>query len=265
MVFGMAVIPGTMPGMGSFHLRFTPLGWRLAGLWGVLWAIGWILFLLPEAWAPFLYIPGPGGIAATPLWHHLVFVPPGSGGSGLWQVITGPMYYPPAALGGWVLGVLGIGFFGSTVERFLGRRRYLELWGVSLVGAVLGASVMGLLGGQAGPHYGFAPVVFALIVVHCMLTPEATVSFFMVLSVKMRWIAYAGGALGVARALGMFAPFGAGAAGGYELGGMAAGFLWWRYRDDLDPRAIKRRRKAKSLLRAVEDTVKEVDDGPIYH
>lgn len=265
MVSGMAVVPGTLPGMGSFHLRFTTLGWQLAAVWGALWALGWTLFKLPEAWLPFLYVPAPGGMAATPLYEYLVFIPPGSGGLHLWQFITGPLLYPPAALGGLVLGVIGVGFFGGTVERFLGKRRYLELWGVSLVGALLGASLMGLLQSQAGPHYGFGPVVLALIVVHCLLTPEATVSFFMVVPVKMRWIAYGVAGIVVARALGMFAPFGTGAVGGYELGGVAAGFLWWRYRDDLDPRTIHRRRKARRLLRAVEETVKEVDDGPIYH
>ena len=261
----MAVVPGTLPGMGSFHLRFTPLGWRLIGAWGALWAIGFLLFLLPDAWLPFLYMTLPDVPEQVPLWHALLLNPPGTGvGFQPWQVVTGPLLYPPVALGGWVLGALGIGFFGGTVERFLGKRRYLELWGVSLLGAVALGTLYGFVG-SAGPHYGFGPVVLALIVIHCLLTPEATVTFFLVMPVKMKWIGYGVAAIVLARALGAFAPFGGGAVGGYELGGLLAGVLWWRYRDDLDPRAIHRRRKAKRLLRAVEDTITGGDDGPVYH
>ncbi len=262
MVCEMAAIPGTLPTMGSFHLRFTPLGARLAALWGALWAIGWVLFKLPESWVPFLYRAAPGGMASYPLSDSLMFFPPGGGGTHIWQLLTGPLLYPPTALYGLVVTVLGLGFFGSTVERFLGRRRYLELWGVSLVGALIGASLLGFVQPQSGPFYGFAPVVLTLIVVHCMLTPEATVTFFMVVPVKMRYIAYGVSGLILARALGMFAAFGSGAVGGYELGGLVAGVVWWRYRDDLDPRAFRRRRKARTLLRAVE---RGVDDGPVYH
>lgn len=270
----MAVIPGAFPGAGSFHLRFTPLGWQLAGFWFALWAVGWVLFILPESWLPFLYFTTPlpgGGTTTTPLWAHLWFVMPNGAAAGTtgfepWQVVTGPLLYPPAGLGSFVLAALGLGFFGGTVERFLGKRKFLELWVVSLLGAAGLGSLLGLVQQGTGPHYGFGAVVLALIVIHCLLTPEATVSFFLVLPVKMKWIAYAVIGIAVARTMGMFTPFGAGAGGGWHLGGILAGTLWWRYRDDIDPRRFARRRKAKGMLRAVENTITEVgDDGPVYH
>jgi membrane associated rhomboid family serine protease len=269
MVLSMAPSPAGIPGSGSFRLQFTPLGARIAILYGGLWALGLLVSLIPASWAPLL-TPQVDGVA-TPLASLLALHPPGGGvpgGPGFrwWQVVTGPLLYPPGGLGGYVLGTLGLGFFGATVERFLGRRRFLELWGVATLGALLGAVLFGLIQHPPRAHYGFGAVVLALIVVNCSLTPNAYVNFFMVVPVKLQHIALGVAFIVVARTLGMFVPFGAQpGVGGYELGGLVVGWLFWRYRDQIDPRKAARRRKARRLLSAVEDTIQGGSDGSIYH
>ena len=124
-----------------------------------------------------------------------------------------------------------------------------------MIGAVLGAPV----------HYGFAPALLAVMVVCCMMTPEATVPFFLVLQVKLKWVAAGIAALVVLRTLGLS---GGRIAGGYELAGMAAGFFWWRSGGDLNPRRMLLRRRARRNLRVAVDRAlepKKEDDGPLFH
>ncbi|MCO4768746.1 MAG: hypothetical protein KDA24_01855 [Deltaproteobacteria bacterium] len=266
----MAATPAALPRSGSFRLQFTDLGRSILLFYGALWAIGWVISLIPTDAAP-LFAPSIAG-TRVPLANLLALSAPGGGGPPMgvgfrwWQLVTGPLLYPPWGLGGYVLGFFGLGFFGHTVERFLGRRRFLELWVAATVGSLVGAALFGFIQQPPGYHYGFGAVVLAIIVVNCSLTPDAFVSFFMVLPVKLKWIAVGVAFLVVGRTLGMFVPFGAApGVGGYELGGMAGGWLFWRYRDRLDPRRRARRAKGDRLLRAVEDTVKGGSDGPIYH
>jgi len=268
MVRSMSASPTSMARGGSFRLDFTPLGKRAALVFGGLWLLGWLIALLPPDLVPVLY-PQSGGIR-YPLAEWLVLHPPGGGppmGVGFrpWQLLTGPLLFAPSAFGSYVLSAFGLGFFGHTVERFLGRRRFIELCIAAVVGSLAGAALFGWIQQPPVVHSGLWPVVLALVVVNCSLTPEASVNFFMVLPVKLRWIAMGVAFLVIGKTLGMFVPFGAAPSpGGYELGGMVIGWLFWRYRDRLDPRAIRRRRKARTLLRAVEDTVSS-DDGPMWN
>lgn len=265
----MAAPSAGNPGSGSFRLHYTELGKRIVLFYGALWALGWVVSLVPPEWAP-MVLPTIDGMA-VPLSELLALHPPGGGTPGgpgfrWWQLLTGPLLYPPGGLGGYVLATLGLGFFGATVERFLGRSRFLELWMAASAGALLGATFLGFVQHPPIIHYGFGAVVLALIVVNCSLTPNGFVSFFMVVPVRLQWIAIGVAFIVVARTLGMFTPFGAQpGVGGYELGGMAGGWLFWRYRDRLDPRKAARRRKARRLLRAVEDTISGEADGPLYH
>jgi len=213
-----------------------------------------------SAWVSF-------GIAE--LWRALPLVPLGTTG-GLraepWQVVTGPLFYPP--VGGFpalMLSFLGFVFFAAPVERMLGRRSFLQLWLV----ASLGAAIFGVLLSALLPSpvvYGFAPAVFAVMVVHCMMTPEGSVPFhliFTVLHVRMKWIAAAIAALVVLRTLGLV---GGGPSGAYSLAGLVTGYLWWRGGGDLNPRRMILRRRARANLRvAVDRALDGSDDEPVFH
>lgn len=182
-----------------------------------------------------------------------------------WQLITGPLFYPPS--GGFpalMLGFLGFIFFAAPVERMLGGRAFFQLWFV----ASLGAAVLGLLLSALLPSpaaFGFAPAVFAVMVVHCMMTPEASVPFhliFTVVHVRMKWIAAAIAGVVLLRTLGLM---GGGPSGAYSLAGLACGYFWWRAGADLDPRRMRLRRRARANLRVAVDRATQAPDEQTFH
>ncbi|HCP47240.1 MAG TPA: hypothetical protein DIU15_14450 [Deltaproteobacteria bacterium] len=268
---------------GSFHLGFTPLGWRLMALYGAVWA----LLSIHERIAgtrvttrsPFgagddLFGAGVPPSGPVALWDYLALHPPGgmistgSAGVGfqIWQIFTGPLVHPPGALGSLVLGFLAFGFVGASVERYLGPRKFLLLWFGSSVGASVVGFLLGPLVHPASPHYGFGPSVLAVLIVYCAMTPNAIVSFFMVVPVKLKWIAWGVAGLVLIRALALNSPLGSGpTAGGYQLGGVLFGWLWFRYGDDL-PGRLRRRMRSKKMLRlVVEEALHKDEDETIYH
>lgn len=202
------------------------------------------------------------------IWRVLVLVPLGSDhsvGFHWWQLVSGPLFYPP--VGGFpvlMLSFLGFVFFAAPVERLLGLRSFSQLWLVaSLGGAVIGIGLSALLPSPVG--FGFAPAVFAVMVVHCMMTPGAAVPFhliFTVVHVRMKWIAAAIAGFVLLRTLGLM---GGGPAGAYSLAGMVCGYFWWRSGADLDPRRTRLRRRARANLRLAVDRATQPPDGKIFH
>ncbi len=247
----------------------------------------WVVLFVLSHWGPdsvskvnLTLMLGPTGHEPIPtpqtfdLWRVLALNQIGAAGMGdspgfqIWQVLTAPLVYPPSSAGfsSLLIGFLGFIFFAAPVERLLGLRAFLQLWVVAAAGGVLGGVVLAVLIG-APIHFGFAPSVLAVMAVHCVMTPEATVPLFVVVHVKMKWFAAAIAALVVVRAL---ALTGGGVGGGYEGGGLLAGWLWWRSRPDLDPRRMLRRRRARKNLRVAVDRLVQPgadddDDGPIFH
>ena len=275
----LSFVSRTMPPPDAgFRLELTKLGRALLGVYVALWALMLVVeTLLPASWGlstvsmpvgpSGFEVPTPFGLSEVLVLHPPTAGAPGGPGFRLWQLVTAPFFHPPGGLSTLVLGILGFVFFAAPVERMLGRRGFLALWGVASAGAVLLACLFGPLVHPTGVHFGFGPAVLAVMLVHCLMTPDAIVPFFLVLQVKMKWIAIGIAALIVVRTLSLNSPLGGGpVAGGYELGGLLAGWLWWRYRDDLDLRKIRRRRKARKLLKvAVDEALGPDHDEPIFH
>ncbi len=259
---------GATPQQG-FRLEVTPLGRRLMGLYALLWLLlyGFTHWVAPAV-GESVTSGAPSGLSESNLWQVLLLHPLGSSASAPWQLLSGPLFFPP--VGGFsslMLAFLGFIFFAAPVERMLGVRSFLQLWLVASMGAALGALLLGaLLPGP--PAWGFAPAVFAVMVVHCMMTPEASVPFnliFTILHVRMKWIAAAIAAMVGLRTLGLV---GGGPAGVYSLVGMACGYFFWRGGANLNPRTWMRRRRARANLRVVVDQALQPqsdDDGPVYH
>lgn len=275
------------PRPGGFRLEITRAGWMIMGVYGLLWLA---LFVFTH-WTPegtsqvtLDLMLGPAGFeVSTPsrfeVWNLLMLHPIGSAGleasPGLnwWQLVTAPLLYPPPGFSSLLLGCLGLMFFAAPVERLLGVGGLLQLWLVACAGGVAGALLVGLVF-AVPPAFGFAPAVLSVMLVHCMMTPEASVPFFFVLHVKLKWVALGIAVLIGVRALGVMGQ-GALASDGryyvlpYELAGAAAGYLFWRSGADLDPRRLFKRRRARRNLRlAVDRLVQEPgqdDDDPVFH
>jgi membrane associated rhomboid family serine protease len=247
-------------GPGGFRFEITRLGAVLLGAYGAVWVA---LALLDALRA---------GRGEQPLWSALALQSPGRG-SPLpfrpWQLLTASLATPASGLGGLVMGALGYGFFAAPVERALGRRGFLLFWLVCLLGASLAGAAFGAFMRAPPLHWGFGPAVLALLLVHCLLAPQHTVPFLMVFPVALRWIALAVVAAVVIHTLSLTSPLGAGGpAGGYVLGGVLAGWIWFRSGGDIDPRRFLRRRRARRMVDlTVERALKgeSDDDGPIWH
>jgi membrane associated rhomboid family serine protease len=237
--------------MGSFHFRLTEGARRVLFV-----AAACALALLLLDWAAPAFVPG----FSPDLGAALALRP----GEPLWplRLLSAPFATTPPAWPSLALHAVLLGFFVGPVEAELGRRGLWKLFAVCALGAGLGA--WALSGLAAGAYAGILPFVLAVVLISCSLTPDAIVHVFFVVGIPIKWIGAGAAALIVARALGLFAPMGGGSGGGYELGGAALGFLWFRHRDDLDPRRFARRRKARKMLREVERTVASVD-GPVWH
>jgi membrane associated rhomboid family serine protease len=269
------------PRPAGFRLEITRAGWVVMGAYGLLWLA---LFGF-TAWTPdgtsqltLDLMLGPKGFEVpTPttfeFWQLLVLHPIGSAATGAgpgfqwWQLVSAPLLYPPPGFSGLLVGCLGLMFFAAPVERLLGIVGLVQLWLVACAGAVVGGLLVGLVFQEGVPfHYGFAPAVLAVMLVHCLMTPEASVPFFFVLHVKLKWLAVGIGTVVAIRALGVMGGAGA---GGYELGGAVAGYLFWRSGADLDPRRLFRRRRARRNLRLAVDHLVETagddDDEPVFH
>ena len=266
---------------GTFFLEVTPVGWRLMGGYGlslfVLSLLSWGSEYQQRSSGDMEQLFGKASaIQSIPLWQSLLLHPPQSPvamqpdgpGFQLWQIATAPFVYPPGSFGSLAMAFLGFAFFAAGVERFFGSRRFLIFWVVASLGAGFGGFLFGPLLQPHGVHFGCGPAVLATIIVYCMITPEAIVLLFMVVPIRLKWIAAGLGVWVVIRALAMTQPLGSGAAaGGYEAGGVLAGYLWFRYGEAFFERQ-RRRRRAGALLKMVLDDVdraEESSDSTTFH
>ena len=275
-----------MPRQAGFRLEITRAGWIIMGVFFLLW-LGLVLFswVIPTDASRVtldLMIGPPGFEVPTPTtvetWTALMLHPVGSAGIDgspgfhAWQLVSAPLLYPPLGLSNLLLGCLGLMFFAAPVERLLGVAGLLQVWFVACAGGVAGAILVGLAF-AVPPVFGFAPAVIAIMLIHCMMTPEASVPFFFVLHVKMKWVAVGIATFVLIRALGVmgqgdFAADGRHYVLPYELVGAAAGYFFWRSGADLDPRRIFKRRRARRNLRLAVDRLvnKSADeDDPVFH
>jgi len=141
--------------------------------------------------------------------------------------------------------MIGLFFFGSMVESFLGSKRYLAFYllcgicgalmyvllnlGGYLASAVFGAttSIPGLLfNDMTTPLIGASAGVFGVLMAGAYLAPNATVLVFFILPMKLRTLAYV--LVGMSVLAIFFGTQNAGGEAGH-LGGALAGFYFIRY------------------------------------
>jgi membrane associated rhomboid family serine protease len=155
----------------------------------------------------------------------------------IWTLITYSFLHSTSNLLHIVGNLLGLYFVGRTLEPLLGSKRFLWLFGAAVVtGAALWLATHWQTGG--GPAIGASAGVIGLFVVFACFYPNQPITFllFFVLPVTIK-PKYAAIALLTAEILGFVyyevmqaaSPFGSGIAFSAHIGGMLAGWIYFRY------------------------------------
>lgn len=82
------------------------------------------------------------------------------------------------------MGVFLFAWFGTDVEKFLGRRSFAWLCGILLIAAPVCLSLLSFFGFQ-WPYFGAVPILFAIFIGFAIIYPRAEVFF----GIEVRWIA----------------------------------------------------------------------------
>ncbi len=185
------------------------------------------------------------------IYHHLALSTDGLKSGYVWQLLSFQFLHA----GFWhvVCNLVGLWFFGRTVEERLGAPAFLKLYFLAgLVGGVLQAG----LGWVAPDFYGKVPTVGAsagvcgLIAVFALLEPDAEIRVLGVLPIKARHFLWVSG--GVA-AFFTFVPLGGGYAHAAHLGGFLSGVVSMRWsinRPALHWNPLQGRRRKRQLVQA---------------
>lgn len=195
----------------------------------------WAALVVLTTWTPGQFTPkvltleGPAGPVTVGLVEALGLHPPMGGTPGgpgfhLFQLVTSHFVHQPRDYLGVFFTLLGIYFFARPVEERIGRRGLRDLWIASAVGAALGACLFGVIQRPATYHVGVAPGVLALLVVFCMMIPHAVIRLFFVLPIQARFLGIGTAVMTILAAFAL-----PDVVGGWEVGGLAGGWLWFRW------------------------------------
>ncbi len=185
--------------------------------------------------------------ASPGLMEHLL----GLTGSGLrhgwaWTLLTYGFLHDPGNLLHILSNLLGLYFIGRVLEPMLGRGRFLGLYAATVVaGGAVWAAVNWQVGGTL---VGASAGVFGLFVVFACFNPHQPVTFLLFfvvpVTLKPKHVAIAAVLIDLTgclfyEVLGAVSPFGF--AHSAHLGGMAAGWLYFRYGHELNWRLPSQR------------------------
>lgn len=253
---------------GSFDLP-PPIGLtrRLLLLYGSIW----VVLVVLTTWTPGSFVPkvvpisGPGGPSLFPLADVLALHPPGGGVPGgpgfhFFQLLTSHFVHQPKEYLGTFFTLLGIYFFARPVEDRLGSRGLLGTWIAAAIGAVLGACLFGVVQHPVTSHAGVAPGVLALLVVFCGLIPNAVVRLFFVVPIQARWLGVISALFTVLAAFAMPEVV-----GGWEVGGLAGGWAWWRYGGRRPRTDDERAKKIVERIQRFQVIEGGKSSGPTWH
>jgi len=124
-----------------------------------------------------------------------------------------------------ILNMLFLYWFGTELERFVGRWRFLVLY---LAGGVAGGIAYAgtqYLAKAGIPAIGASAAVMAILVVYACHFPNRTVYLFYYVPIAVKWFAIAAIAIDLAYSITAYAD---GVAHAAHLGGALYGFLHWR-------------------------------------
>jgi len=160
-----------------------------------------------------------------------------------WQLVTHPVFNgtPRQAFIDWLV----LFFFLGSVERLMGRARFLRGMAVAFSFAVLVTTLLDIAGvlGSGGMHFGLAPFWMALFLFFGLSMPDARILLMFVLPIKAGWVAWGSGLLGLLYFL--YAP---GLTTSMALFGWVGAYAWLRGFKELRTH-YKARKAARDIQR----------------
>lgn len=234
----------------QFGSSLTPIGKRLILLYGAIYIIELILTF----WIP------------TPLVGMLQLYPLSSPFFRFWQILTHPFLHYPDSQVGFLINCIMLYFFVAPIEYVMGTRRFLILFYTAAVGAAFTGMVFSLIPGFDAPFMGMLPSLLCLVVVFGLLNPEATILLMFILPIKAKYISYATVLITILTLLAKANPY-----GGYHLGGILFGYLYFRSGRLRQEFHFFRLRRLESKSRQRREKFKVIkgekrkDDKPTYH
>ncbi len=198
-------------------------GWRFWNASTVLMIVLVICFVLQQINIVYLRTPAEFYLALSPVGLKSFFI---------WQLVT--YMFLHGGLMHLAFNLIGLWFFGRTVENFLGKKKFLIIY---FAAGICGGVLQGLLGlifstwfgmiprfGDM-PTFGASAGVLGLLAVFCLMEPDSSILLFFVLPVKARVILW--GSLAVALFF-TLVPGEPGIAHAAHLGGMLFGMAFMR-------------------------------------
>jgi membrane associated rhomboid family serine protease len=234
-----------------FGTQMTWLGKRMLVFYGIIY----VLELLLEHWMKISVV------------HYLQLYPLRSENFHVWQVVSHPLIHNPGAPIGFLINCLVFYFFAAPVETALGAWRFLKLFYLSALGGAASGLILSNVSGFQMPFMGMLPSLLSLIVLFGLLYPNATILLMFILPIKAKYISYGTILITLLTFLAKANPHGA-----YHLGGMLAGYVYYRGPKELfKPDRLYasylawRYRRQKSRFTIIDGGKNKDDDKPTYH
>jgi membrane associated rhomboid family serine protease len=144
----------------------------------------------------------------------------------VWQIVTYMFLHDPAWIWHIVFNMYILWAFGTPLEGFVGRRRFLVLYfGGGLVGG-LAYCAMQYLPGSHATAVGASACVMAVVIFYAIHFPNQTILLFFIIPIRIKWAALL--IIGI-DVLGAIGAYGGDIAHSAHLGGALFAWLFARY------------------------------------
>ena len=149
----------------------------------------------------------------------------------VWRLVTYGFCHSPRDILHIVFNMLLLWWFGRELERIYGSREFLAFYVTGLVLSALFHLGIGLLTGQQGQVIGASGAIMAVMMLFAIHYPRQKILLFFVLPVEIRFLVVGYVIWELYRVLQDLGgvPIMSGIANAAHLGGLAYGYLYWRY------------------------------------
>jgi len=144
----------------------------------------------------------------------------------VWQLFTYMFLHSESHVFHIIMNMLFLYWFGTELERMLGRRRFLVLYLGGGIAGGLSYAVTQYIGGMTTPAIGASAAVMAILVVYAFYFPNRTILLFFVVPMKIKWFVLMVIGIDLVYSINTYAD---GVAHTAHLGGALFGFLFWRF------------------------------------